>query len=169
MLLFLCGGLTSVLVTRAAPNHELLGAIFLFGATTMPLYAMALATAANSSRRSEFVEIGTSVLLLNGIGAVLAPLVLGPLMGLQGSGTLFWGAACLCGVGLLFTALTTRHAPPVDEPVPFSVATPAVTPTSLDLDPRAPGDASGDLAPAVERPSIADSLAVAQESAEKTS
>jgi hypothetical protein len=48
----------------------------------MPMYSMALAAAADNSLRHEFVEVGTSVLLLNALGAVLAPLGLGQLMAL---------------------------------------------------------------------------------------
>ena len=158
MLLFLLGAFGSASVATTPAGPYLLPAVFAFGATTMPIYAMALATAASRSRREEFVEIGTSVLLLSGLGAVLAPLVLGPLMQQLGDAALFWGCAALCAAGLLLTVLASLRPPRVDEPVPFAVASSAATPTSLDLDPRAPEDASGDLAPASEAPSIEDSL-----------
>lgn len=144
-------------VALAASGSLLMVAIFAFGACTMPLYAMALATAADNSLRHEFVEIGTTVLLLNALGAVLAPLALGPLMTLQSPAWLFWGCAGLSLIGALFflTQLTRRAR--VEDTVPFSAAASAMAPTSFDLDPRAPHEASGDIAPASEAPSIAES------------
>jgi hypothetical protein len=120
-----------------------------FGATTMPLYAMSLATAADNSLRHEFVEIGTSVLLLNALAAMLAPLALGQLMAVAGQAWLFWGCAGLCGLGSVFIALQVRRPARVEDTVPFSAAAPDMAPTSFDLDPRAPADASGDIDPVV--------------------
>lgn len=165
LLLCLLGAASSALVALTTDPASLQLTVIAFGASTMSIYAMALATAADSSRRHEFVEIGTSVLLLNGLGAVLAPLLIGQAMESFGPSALFWGCAALCTAGLLLIALAALRPPRVVDPVPFSVATPAVTPTSLDLDPRAPEGAEGDLAPVAEMPSIDDSLEAAADAA----
>lgn len=84
------------------------------------------------------MEIGTSVLLLNALGAVSAPLFLGQLMSLLGPPMLFWSFALLC---LLFAAYVTRQlrdarAVSVVQQVPFTAASPDVAPASFELDPR---------------------------------
>ena len=156
LLLGLLSTLASAAVASAEGQLQLFGTVFLFGATTMSIYAMALATAADNSRRHEFVEIGTSVLLLNALGAVMAPLAMGQLIALRGPTWLFWGCAgCCAAATLLFAALVGRK-PRVDDVVPFSAANPDMAPTSFDLDPRAPHQAGGDLAPAEELPSLDD-------------
>ena len=106
----------------------------------MPLYAISLATAADVSSSEEFVAIGTSVLLLHAIGAVLAPLALGPIMTQFGATALFWASAVLC---ILFSCLLyglTRkpRAISVEEQVPFNAAAAEVAPMSFELDPRGP-------------------------------
>lgn len=154
--LLLLSALSSAAVAIAPSTGMLLLAVFFFGATTMPIYAMSLATAADSSLRHEFVEIGTSVLLLNALGAVLAPLGLGQLMALGDPSWLFWGCSGLCGLAAVFVLTQLRRRAPVDDVVPFSAAAPDMTPTSFDLDPRAPENAEGDLSAAPEPPSLED-------------
>ncbi|MCP5128120.1 MAG: MFS transporter [Pseudomonadales bacterium] len=142
VMLFLCvgGAVASVAVALSAGLSWHLPAVFLFGAMVMPIYAMALATAADVSQGSEFVQIGTSVLLLNSVGAVSAPLLLGKLMSVFGAPALFWSCAAMC---LLFTAyiwvqMRETRAVSVTEQLPFSAAASEVAPASFDLDPRGP-------------------------------
>jgi MFS family permease len=154
--LALLAAVSSAAVAMALSTSMLLLAVFFFGATTMPIYAMSLATAADNSLRHEFVEIGTSVLLLNALGAVMAPLGLGQLMALGDPSWLFWGCSGLCLLASLFVATQLRRRAPVDDVVPFSAAAPDMAPTSFDLDPRAPENAEGDLSAATEPPSLSD-------------
>ena len=67
VLLLLCvgGALTSLVVAASVGQSWHLVSVFLFGAMVMPIYAMSLATAADVAESSEFVQIGTSVLMLN--------------------------------------------------------------------------------------------------------
>ncbi|EAQ97174.1 MFS transporter [Congregibacter litoralis] len=157
LLLVLLAAGTSASVALAPSTPLLLIAIFFFGATTMPIYSMALATAADNSLRHEFVEVGTSVLLLNALGAVLAPLALGQLMTIGDPSWLFWGCSGLSLFAGLIVLTQRGHKGKVDDVVPFSAAASDMAPTSFDLDPRAPEDAEGDLAPAEELPSVSDS------------
>ncbi|MFT7285951.1 MAG: MFS family permease [Halieaceae bacterium] len=152
-------------VALASGAEQLLIAIFLFGATTMPIYAMALAAAADNSQRHEFVEIGTSVLMLNAAGAVGAPLLFGQAMLLAGPLSLFWGCAGLCLLTGVYVLLQLLYVKPPAYVVPFSAAASDMAPTSFDMDPRGPEGAEGDLAPAIELPSISDSENVGSESA----
>jgi MFS family permease len=156
LLLAILAAVSSASVALAPSNLLLLCAIFFFGATTMPIYAMSLATAADNSLRHEFVEIGTSVLLLNALGAVFAPLVLGQLMEVGEPSWLFWGCSGLSLLAALFMLLKRGQRSAVRDVVPFSAAASDMAPTSFDMDPRAPDDAEGDLAPAPEAPSLED-------------
>lgn len=163
LLLVLLSAVSSAAVALAPSSPLLLVAIFCFGASTMPIYAMSLATAADNSLRHEFVEVGTSVLLLNALGAVMAPLGLGQLMALGDPTWLFWGCAALCALASLFVVTQLGRTPRVDDVVPFSAAAPDMAPTSFDLDPRAPEDAEGDLSAAPESPSLDDAALAAEE------
>jgi hypothetical protein len=104
----------------------------------MPIYGISLATAADVAQADEFVEIGTSVLLLNSIGAVSAPLFLGKLMTEVGATALFWSFGALCALFAVYVAVQIRDARQVSvaEQLPFSAAASEVAPASFDLDPR---------------------------------
>jgi MFS family permease len=156
LLLVVLGTGASAGLALLAGGPWIMPAAFAFGACSMPLYAMALATAADNSLRHEFVEIGTSVLLLNAIGAVFAPLMIGQLMVRLGQAWLFWSCCGLSGMGALFFLTQLRRKAPVEDTVPFSAAASDMTPTRFGLDPRSPLEASGDLAPAPEALSLDD-------------
>lgn len=140
VLLLLCLGglLMSVTVALSPQQTWFLPAVFLFGAAVMPMYAISLATAADVSESSEFVEIGTSVLLLNAIGAALAPLALGPLMALIDATALFWAFAGICALFASYLALQLRapRAISVDAQTPFGVAANEAAPVGFEMDPR---------------------------------
>jgi MFS family permease len=117
--------------------------LFLFGATIMPIYAIALATAADVSEPDEFVQMGTSVLLLNAVGAVIAPLFIGQLMSLWEPSALFWSAAVLAIIfaGYIFAQLGHSRSVTVEDQTPFNAVASATAPTSFDMDPRAQEEA----------------------------
>ncbi len=172
LLLGLLGTVSSLAVVRADSAQLLLAAAFAFGACVMPMYSMALAAAADNSLRHEFVEVGTSVLLLNALGAVLAPLAVGQLIALFGPSGLFLGCATFSAMATLCFALLFRRKPLIDDVAPFSVAATDRAPTSFDLDPRAPED-GGDLTAVAEAPSLiyeaeADAAIVDAEPAEES-
>ncbi|GAB3313481.1 MFS transporter [Haliea atlantica] len=125
-------------------------AVFFFGATTMPMYALSLATAADNSSTEEFVKIGTAVLMLNALGAASAPVLLGQLMDLYNATALFWSSAVLSGLFAIYLGLQTRDASQVvaaADHVPFSAAAPEVAPTGFALDPRGPEEDTCELMP----------------------
>tara|TARA_R110002124_G_scaffold804_2_gene3949 strand:- start:3847 stop:5016 length:1170 start_codon:yes stop_codon:yes gene_type:complete len=140
VLLLLCvgGALTSLVVAASVGQSWHLVSVFLFGAMVMPIYAMSLATAADVAESSEFVQIGTSVLMLNAIGALFAPLALGQLMSMLGAPALFWSFAAICTLFTSYLALQLRDIRmiPISEQVPFAAAASEVAPASFDLDPR---------------------------------
>lgn len=113
-------------------------AVLIFGATSLPLYSVSLATAADVSSSSEFVHIGTSVLMLNAFGSIMAPLLIGQLMSVLGPIALFWSLAVFCAffAFLLWRLARQPRAVAVEEQVPFTAAASAVAPASFVLDPR---------------------------------
>jgi MFS family permease len=155
LLLGALGTASSLAVVRADGAPLLLAAAFAFGACVMPMYSMALAVAADNSLRHEFVEVGTSVLLLNALGAVLAPLAVGQLIAVFGPAGLFVGCAAFSASATLCFLILFRRKPLVDDVAPFSVAATDRAPTSFDLDPRAPEE-GGDLTGVAEAPSLID-------------
>ena len=131
-------GVTAVGVALSAHQPWSLVAVFLFGATALPIYAISLATAADVSSSDEFVEIGTSVLLTHSIGAASAPVLIGQVMTLFGPLYLFWSAAVIAAIFtvLLFAFSRNPRVVSVEQQVPFSAAASEVAPVSFELDPR---------------------------------
>ncbi len=150
------GAVASVAVAYSTGQSWHLAAVFSFGAMSMPLYAIALAVAADHSSSDEFVTVGTSVLLLNALAAALAPLGLGQLMDRYGASALFSAFAVMLLLGAVYIAVQRRSAPSlaVEAQVPFSAAGPDVAPAAFDLDPRGPESAEGELQPMEERPPL---------------
>ena len=130
--------LTSVAVALSTNLSWHLAAVFMFGATAMPIYAIALATAADVCTSDEFVAMGTAVLLLHSIGAVVAPLALGQVMSSFGAVSLFWsfGVLFVWFAGLLYLVTRKPRDVTVEEQTPFTSVASDVAPTSFELDPR---------------------------------
>ncbi|MBI1262914.1 MAG: MFS transporter [Rhizobiales bacterium] len=119
----------------------LLAGAFLFGASFMPLYALAVSHANDSADAQSFVSVAGALLLCFGVGAVLGPVVFSTAMGLFGGGTLFIGIAlvllCLIAFGVWRRyAKATLSEDEKDEFVFLAQASQA-TPEALHLDPRA--------------------------------
>lgn len=138
LLLALGSGLAAVAVALSVGQAAFLFMVLLFGATIMPMYAVSLATAADVSDSEEFVEIGTSVLLLNGFGAILAPVIFGQFMQVWGPTSLFWSFAVVCLVfsGLFLAILREPGAVSAEEQTHFAAAASESAPVSFELDPR---------------------------------
>ncbi len=137
----------SCAVALSVESMLFLPAVFLFGATALPIYAVSLAVAADVTGDDEFVEIGTSVLLLNALGAVAAPLALGQLMTQLGPTSLYWSFSLL---SLLFSLLIyflsrTPREIKVEQQTPFKPAVMDMAPGSFELDPRGTPHEQGDI------------------------
>lgn len=140
IILCLCGTLSSSAVATSTQETWFLLTVFIFGATVMPIYAISLATAADVASSDEFVAIGTAVLLLNALGATIAPLTLGPIMTNYGATALFWSFALMCALFCLVFMVLARKSRiiTVAEQTPFTPAGSAAAPQSFELDPRGP-------------------------------
>jgi MFS family permease len=141
--LSILSALTAAVMVIATSQWAYLFAAFCFGAAGNSLYAVALAKAADNSRRDEFVTIGSSVLLLNAIGASLSSLLFGWAMREFGSDALFICIA-LCSLAIaLFIGVQPRGktAVSVEDQAHFVPATSAMAPAALSQDPRGDEDA----------------------------
>ena len=144
VLIVLCIGGTvsagSVALSTGESWHLL--TVFLFGACVMPIYAISLATAADVVSGEDFIAMGTSILLLNAVGAVFAPLLFGQLMASFGPTALFITIALICALFCVLFLLLSRtpRSVSVDEQKPFHAAATEVAPSSFELDSRAQED-----------------------------
>ena len=89
-------------------------------------------------------------MLLNALGAALAPLLLGQLMSLWDATALFWSFAAISAPFACYLAvqLRTPRAVSVDEQTPFEAAAADAAPAAFEMDPRKQED-SGE--PAADR------------------
>lgn len=150
--------ISSFAMTFSNSTQWLLATGFLFGASANAIYAVSLAKAADNSEPEEFVTIGSSVLLLNALGSVMAPLLVGQLMASFGDAALFLGISGVCTLGAVYTALQPKGktAVAIDEQTPFVAAVHETVPASFDNDPRSPEDAEDGIDPAPEMPAFAE-------------
>lgn len=158
--LCLATAISSSLIPLYSSEAWLLAVGLIFGASANAIYAVALARAADSSDPSEFVTMGSSVLLLNAVGAAIAPLLIGQLMVQVGSEALFWGLATLSVVAGGYIMLQPKGSSgvTVEEQAPFVAAGYETVPASFDNDPRSPEESEADLEPVPEAPSYSESL-----------
>ena len=140
ILIQLCLGaaISSVAVALGTEQAWFLAAVFLFGAMAMPIYAISLATAADVCSSEEFVSIGTAVLLLHSIGAVIAPVAMGQVMSVFGPASMFWAFALLFLLfsAILYVLLRVPRVVSVEDQTPFAAAAAEMAPATFELDPR---------------------------------
>ena len=145
VLAFLCimSGITAFFLSSASDTIALLIGAAAFGAASNSLYAISLAKAADNSPREEFVMLGSSVLLLNAVGAAIGSFAFGWAIRAADANILF----TLIGMtSLVFAAFISSQpkgatAVPTEEQSTFVAATSATAPAALQQDPCA-----GDIA-----------------------
>ncbi len=132
-----CGG-TAVALSRATDPTSLLWWSAAFGAAGNSLYAVSLAKAADNSEPDEFVMLGSSVLLLNALGASGGALMFGFAMRWLGNEWLFVAVALASLLFGIFTSLQPqgKTAVTIEEQGEFVGTTSAMAPVALQQDPR---------------------------------
>ncbi|MGH8214497.1 MAG: MFS transporter [Rhodanobacteraceae bacterium] len=112
--------------------------VFAFGGMSFAVYPIAVAHLVDYLRRDELLSGSSTVLLVNGIGSAVGPLLAGELMTLTQPQFLFgWFAALdgvLAGYALYRFARRKREVTPDDHFLPLV----HTTPTALDLHPDTP-------------------------------
>ena len=141
VLTFLCAtsSLSALYLSTATDTTSLLIGAAAFGAASNSLYAVSLAKAADNSERDEFVMIGSSVLLLNAVGAAIGSFIFGWAMRSAEGEILFTLMAIACALFAAFIAIQPKGATAVatEEQSTFVPATSATAPAALQQDPRA--------------------------------
>jgi MFS family permease len=79
-----------------------------FGMACFPIYALCVAHANDNTPDGSFVEVASGILMANGVGSVLGPLVAAPLMARLGPRWLFAAAGSFLLVAFLWTAVRLR-------------------------------------------------------------
>ncbi len=137
VLTVLGAGASAAMSSFTATGSDWLFALaFLFGATSMPLYALCVAHANDNLTDSTFVEVASGILMMNSVGAVIGPTIAAPLMSLFGPSAMFafatasyLAAAIWCAVRLQAHAVGRDHFQPY-------APLPETTQSVIDLDPR---------------------------------
>ncbi|MEM1344535.1 MAG: MFS transporter [Pseudomonadota bacterium] len=99
----------------------LLSALLLGGAAN-PLYAVLVAYTNDYLEHEDMASAAAGLVVLNGIGAVGTPIVVGLLMDIAGPGAFMGAATALMGATTLYALyrMTVRAATPVDEALPIA-------------------------------------------------
>ena len=111
--------------------------MFLVGACSMPIYALCIATASDHTDMP-LIQIGSGILIMNSIGAIVGPLIVAPLMSWQGGSAFFLYLAVCFGLAAVWTIIRIFH---VDRPQTGEhtfEAVPKTTPVVLELSQETP-------------------------------
>ena len=135
---------STIALTMSLGFYLLLAAVFLLGGAANVIYPLCLSHA-NDRRPGAFVEVGTAVLFVNSIGAIIGP-------GMASFFMSVWGSPGFFAFGCVVFALTTawvlgcvlnrRRAPSLEH---AHLAVAKSSPELLSLDPRARDTPTDDL------------------------
>lgn len=127
-----------VVLTAGWALPPLVGAAVLFGAFSFSVYSLAVAHTNDHIEPGEVLEATTGLLLLNGIGAALGPIIAGALTELAGPRSLFVYLGLVYGLLGVYAGYRMRVALPipVEEQAEF-VPMARTSPQAVELDPRA--------------------------------
>ncbi len=118
-----CGALA--LATREAIGfYGILAIAVVFGAATMPGYAIAAAHAFDHAEPERYVQVSAGLLLSNGVGAAISPLVAGAVMAAFGEGAAFGtlGVVALAFMTFVAVRIVRRDALTGDNKEDFTIA-----------------------------------------------
>ncbi|MDP5336792.1 MAG: MFS transporter [Paracoccaceae bacterium] len=130
------GGAGAVLGMVAGASFPLLlGAAFLVGGTSNPLYSLLIAYTNDFLDRDDMAAASGGLLFINGLGAIAGPLVTGWMMGVFGSPGYFLVIAVLLISLALYAAyrMTQRRAPSISETATYTPISPTATSVALDV------------------------------------
>lgn len=135
---FATAGLAALVAVGGTIKPDLLVYMaFMFGAASFPIYAVTVSHANDYVQAEERVVVSGTLLLIYGAGAIVGPLLAGPVMDLAGDeGLFYYIGGVFFAVGLYaIWRMTRRAAPTIEEKTNF-VPTPNATPVAAALDPH---------------------------------
>jgi MFS family permease len=83
----------------ASSTGTLYVAMFFVGATTMPIYALCIVTAADNAADVPLIQIASGILIVNSLGSILGPLLASPLVAAMGGAGFFLFALLTMSLG----------------------------------------------------------------------
>lgn len=121
---------------------------FAFGAFSFPIYALSVAHVNDHITTESFVEVTGGLLLVNGISAVIGPLLASAAIDYAGPEALFLFTASIYLLLTLFILLRmrVRAAPPDEQRADFVVVADSVASSTRSLDPRIEEEAEREMA-----------------------
>ncbi|TCO69786.1 MFS transporter [Rhodovulum euryhalinum] len=113
----------------------LLAAAFVIGGMSNPLYALLIAHTNDYLDRDDMAAASGGLLFINGVGAILGPVLTGWMMGLIGPQGFFLFIAILMLSLAVFTGfrMTQRAPVPVDETGTYSPVLPTASPVAVEV------------------------------------
>ncbi|WP_428925530.1 MFS transporter [Marinibacterium sp. SX1] len=115
----------------------LLGAAFVVGGMTNPLYSLLLAHTNDHIEYEDMPAASGGLIFINGLGAIAGPLITGWLMGPNVVGPsgffLFIGALLLCVAAYAAYRSTRRPAVPVEDTGAYAAVTQTLTPVAMEV------------------------------------
>ena len=113
----------------------LLVAAFIVGGATNPLYSLLLAHTNDFVSLEEMAGTSGTLLFINGIGAIIGPLVIGWLMSNFGPVSFFWYMPALAAFLAAYAAyrMRKRAAPSVEDTASFAPITPTSSPIAIEV------------------------------------
>lgn len=125
----------ALLMTPGTPYYWL-GLAAAFGAGLLPSYAIAAAHVFDFADRSDYVEISAGLLLLNGMGSTIGPLLASACIAIWGQAGFFVanGAIQVALIGFVAFRLSQREGLPVEEKQSFDLGTSAAVSVVGDED-----------------------------------
>ena len=133
--LTLAGAVACLIAPLAGAGFEVLVfAAFILGGTSNPLYSLIVAYVNDYLEHEDMASASAGLILLNGVGALGAPLLVGYLMDQVGSDAYFFfiGASFAAITTYALWRMTRRAATPVDETGPMVAMTPIASPVATD-------------------------------------
>ncbi len=120
----------------------LLGVAMVIGGVSNPLYSLLLAYTNDYLEHEDMAAASGGLMFVNGLGAVVGPLIIGWIMALIGPAGFFLYIGLLCGLLTLYAGwrMTRRPAPSVDHTGSYTAVTPGTTAVAYEAAIEAQGD-----------------------------
>ena len=122
---FAAVGVGVVAPSMGADSWGLIGAMFLLGGLSFPMYSLALSHVVDVLPSGQAVTGSVAVVFLTGVGSIFGPLSASVTMDLAGPGGFFWAIAAVHLAIGVYGIARLRRRPDIDETVEPWLAVPA--------------------------------------------
>ena len=108
---------------------------FLMGGISNPLYSLLIAYTNDYLEHDDMTAASGGLLFLNGVGAIIGPLIVGLMMDRFGADIYFTFVACILAIIGIYAAyrMTQRPSPTTEETASYSALTPQATAVAVEV------------------------------------